>query len=102
MKHALSKVWIAAKSNKSIIFQKGKQATLSIWTLRIYLVIGNLGKNLDLIFVIKDKIQASFYLSRDKLIYNENKLASIFSDYFIIATSNLEVRNPRTKKLINI
>ena len=62
----------------------------------------NPGKKLDLIFIIKDKIQASFYLSRDKLIQNENKLASIFSDYFIFATSNLKIINSRTKKLINI
>ena len=62
----------------------------------------NPGKKLDLIFIIKDKIQASFYLSRDKLIHNENKLASIFSDYFIFATSNLKIINSRTKKLINI
>ena len=54
MKHALNKVWIAAKSNKSIIFQKELQATLVIWTLRIYLVIESPGKTLDLIFIIKD------------------------------------------------
>ena len=36
-------------------------------------------------------------IPRDKLVYNEYKLASIFNDYFIIITSDLKLRNPQTK-----
>ena len=44
----------------------------------------------------------SLLIKKDKLVYNENKLASIFNENFIIVTSDLELRNPPTKKLMKI